>query len=386
MLSRGWKIPYATIRSAPQQYKDLDGKYVKFIAGENGYSITLASEPEIQALQKNILIHAKEVRAHANLDNTELADLSNQRKGDAEVFGAKSANLGELIHIHSSPFGVPPGFTIPFYYYDSFIKSNELHQFIAETLASEQFKQDSTYRDKQLEIIRDKIQNTELDHEFTTMLLDKVHKDFNQKGVFVRSSSNAEDLPNFSGAGLYSTVPNVKTDKQLIAAVKTVWASVWNKDAFEARENFGMDHFSVYPAVIIQEGMNADAAGVMVTTNPFNNADKSAVYINAKKGLGMKVVDGHNVPEQIMYHPRSQAINVITRSRESSMTIFNEDGGVKNVNIEPRQAVLSEKMIRKLVKAAQSIEKQFGYEQDIEWLFEGEQLYIVQSRPYIQDQ
>jgi phosphoenolpyruvate synthase/pyruvate phosphate dikinase len=168
--------------------------------------------------------------------------------------------------------------------------------------------------------------------------------------------------------------------------VKTVWASVWNKDAFEARENFGMDHFSVYPAVIIQEGMNADAAGVMVTTNPFNNADKSAVYINAKKGLGMKVVDGHNVPEQIMYHPRSQAINVITRSRESSMTIFNEDGGVKNVNIEPRQAVLSEKMIRKLVKAAQSIEKQFGYEQDIEWLFEGEQLYIVQSRPYIQDQ
>src|ERR1041384_5434571 len=83
-------------------------------------------------------------------------------------------------------------------------------------------------------------------------VLQKVHREYAGVGLFTRSSTNAEDLPNFSGAGLYSTVPNVRTDQQLMEAIKTVWASVWNYEAYEARESFGMSHFAVYPAVLIQ--------------------------------------------------------------------------------------------------------------------------------------
>ena len=57
----------------------------------------------------------------------------------------------------------------------------------------------------------------------------------------------------------------------------------------EARESAGLNHAAVYPAVLIQEGMDADAAGVLVTTNPFDREDGAGVYINAKRGLGIGI-------------------------------------------------------------------------------------------------
>ena len=205
------------------------------------------------------------------------------------------------------------------------------------------------------------------------------------KGLFARSSTNAEDLPNFSGAGLYSTVPNVRSDDQLMEAIKTVWASVWNYEAYEARESFGMNHFGVYPAVLVQEGINADSAGVAITTDPFDRANRGAVYINAKRGLGMKVVEGRRVPEQVLFRSRTNTIQVLTRSDEDTMLAFDEQGGVKEMRIEQHRAVLTDEMIRRLARAALRIERVFGgRDQDIEWLYQAGKLHIVQSRPYIE--
>src|SRR4030095_12360748 len=140
--------------------------------------------------------------------------------------------------------------------------------------------------------------------EFRNAVLEKVHREYAGLGLFARSSTNAEDLPNFSGAGLYTTVPNARTDEQLMDAIKTVWASVWNYEAYEARESFGMNHFGVYPAVLIQEGIDADSAGVAITTDPFDSADRGAIYVHAKRGLGIKVVEGRRAAEPAMYPPR----------------------------------------------------------------------------------
>jgi phosphoenolpyruvate synthase/pyruvate phosphate dikinase len=201
-------------------------------------------------------------------------------------------------------------------------------------------------------------------------------------GLFVRSSTNAEDLPGFSGAGLYTTVPNVKGDEALLTAVKTVWASIWNDGAYAARQEAGMSHF-VYPGVLVQLGMNADAAGVLVTTNPFNKADRSAVYVNAKRGLGIRVVDGHKVPEQIVYNPARDRVRVITRSADDTALTFSADGGVREVTVETGRAVLSDGLVRRLARAAAEIERRFKIGAlDIEWLTIGETIYIVQVRPY----
>jgi phosphoenolpyruvate synthase/pyruvate phosphate dikinase len=208
---------------------------------------------------------------------------------------------------------------------------------------------------------------------------------FGGKGVFVRSSTNSEDLPNFSGAGLYTSVPNVKDEKALLEAVKTVWASLWNYEAYEARESFGINHSAVYPAILIQEGMNADAAGVLITTNPFNKELRNEVYLNAKRGLGIRVVEGHRVPEQLIFNPRSGVVRVLTRSDDDTMLKFDEKGGVREIKIETQRAVLTDSTVRRLSLAALQIKKVFGgRDQDIEWLSIGDQIYIVQSRPYVE--
>ena len=200
----------------------------------------------------------------------------------------------------------------------------------------------------------------------------------------MRSSTNAEDLPNFSGAGLYTTVPNVRNDDQLMDAIKTVWASVWNYEAYESRESFGMNHLGVYPAVLIQEGIDADSAGVAITRDPFNAENRSAVFVNAKRGLGIKVDEGRRVPEQVIYHTDSTEIKVLTRSDEDSMLVFDEKGGVKEVLVDSQRRVLTDELVRRLARASLRLKRIFGgRDQDIEWLYRRGRLYIVQSRPYL---
>jgi phosphoenolpyruvate synthase/pyruvate phosphate dikinase len=223
------------------------------------------------------------------------------------------------------------------------------------------------------------------DRSFSQSVLTKVHREYSGMGLFVRSSTNAEDLPDFSGAGLYTTVPNVRSDEQLLEAIKTVWASIWNYEAYEARESFGMNHFGVYPAVLIQEGIDADSAGVAITTDPFDRANRDAVFINAKRGLGIKVVEGRRVAEQVIYNPTSRSINVLTRSDDDSMLVFDANGGVKEVAIDKNRRVLTDPLIRELAGAALLIKRIFrGRDQDIEWVYRRGRLFIVQSRPFIE--
>ena len=176
----------------------------------------------------------------------------------------------------------------------------------------------------------------------------------------------------------------MKGDNQLIESLKTVWASLWNFEAYEARERAGIDHSKVYMAVLIQEGINADSAGVMITADPYNPESKDAIYISAKRGLGIKVVEGKRIAEQILFRPRSNAVQVLTRSAEDSLLTFDENGGVKEVPISGARAVLTDDMARRLANAAQRIRRVFSNkDQDIEWLYLSGQLYIVQARPFI---
>jgi phosphoenolpyruvate synthase/pyruvate phosphate dikinase len=325
------------------------------------------------------------VTPRADLVEARLLDLKYQRARDAIRFGAKSSNLGEIIHAKVPSLSVPPGFTIPFRYFKEFEQRNNLEERISSAVEEERFVHDPRYRKLRLEEIRRWIVKGDHDPKLRRMLLDKVHREYAGLPLFARSSTNAEDLPNFSGAGLYSTVPNVRTDEQLLEAIKTVWASVWNFEAYEARESFGMNHFGVYPAVLIQEGIDADSAGVAITVDPFNPGDRNAVFVNAKRGLGIKVVEGKRVAEQVIYHPDSSVIDVLTRSDEDTMLVFDEKGGVKEIAIEQQRRVLTDALVRKLAQAALQIRRIFsGREQDIEWVYRQGQLFIVQSRPYVE--
>jgi hypothetical protein len=385
MLAKSWAIPNATIKNADKLFKQLEGKYVRLEVRESDYILAPADPREVDARNREWVKRSDLVTPRADLEYDRLTDLSHQRARDAIRFGAKSANLGEIVHARLPGIEVPRGFAIPFHYYRDFIRQNHLEERIAAAVEEERFVHDPRYRKTRLAEIRQWIEAGRHDGAFTRAVLEKGHREYAGLGLFARSSTNAEDLPNFSGAGLYSTVPNCRTDDQLMEAIKTVWASVWNYEAYEARESFGMSHFAVYPAVLIQEGIDADSAGVAITTDPFDPADRGAVYVNAKRGLGMKVVEGRRVAEQVIYHPPSRTIQVLTRSDEDTMLAFDEHGGVREVTIDQQRRVLTDPMVRRLAVASNQIKRVFGgRDQDIEWVFRRGRLYIVQSRPYIE--
>jgi hypothetical protein len=384
LLAKGWGIPNAYVKNAQALLKQYDGWWVEFDAKRDGYTIKRAGVDQLREYQRRLAQRLDVMKPRFDLAETRLLSLSQQRARSAIAFGGKSANLGEVLNARLPGIVVPGGFTIPFYYYDQFLKANKLDDAIYELLNDQKFVHDPAYRRQKLVTLRERIQQSTFDARLRNQILRKTKLEYAGKGLFVRSSSNSEDLPNFSGAGLYATVPNVREPEQLIEAIKTVWASLWNFEAYEARERAVIDHSKIFMAVLIQEGINSESSGVMITTDPFDRDNRGAIYISAKRGLGIKVVEGKKVAEQIIFRERANAVQVLTRSDEDSLLTFDQNGGVKEVAITGERVVLTDDVIRRLVAAANRIKRVFGTrDQDIEWAYMKGQIYIVQSRPYI---
>ncbi|MGH9900678.1 MAG: PEP/pyruvate-binding domain-containing protein [Pyrinomonadaceae bacterium] len=385
LLAKSWGVPNAYIKNAGELLKQYDGWWVNFETLRDKYTIKRADLDGLKEYQRRLAERHDLMTPRSDLSVKRLAELGEQRARDVVAYGAKSANLGHVLNARLPGVGVPDGFTVPLFYYDQFVKENGIEDAIYEMMNDQRFVHDPAYRRERLTAMRALIQQGKFDERLRAEVLRRVRAPkYAGKGLFVRSSSNAEDLPNFSGAGLYNTVPNVRDEEKLIEAIKTVWASLWNFEAYEARERAGIDHSKVYMAVLIQEGVNADSAGVMITTDPYDADNRGAIYISAKRGLGIKVVEGKRVAEQIIFRPRSNSVRVLTRSDEESLLTFDEQGGVKEVPISGERAVLSDEVVRRLARAAAQVKRVFGgREQDIEWVYMRGQIYIVQSRPYI---
>jgi hypothetical protein len=384
LLAKGWGIPNAYIKNAKELLKQYDGWWVSFETLRENYTIKRADMDQLREYQRRQAQRLDLMNPRYSLIETRLLDLSQQRARSSIAFGGKSANLGEVMFARLPGIVVPNGFTIPFHYYDEFIQNNQLDDVIFGLLNDQKFVHDPAYRREKLVQLRQQVETAEFNPALREKVLAKVRREYAGKGLFVRSSSNSEDLPNFSGAGLYTTVPNVRGEQELIDAIRKVWASLWNFEAYEARERAGVDHSKIFMAVLLQEGINSESSGVMISTDPFDPENRAAIYISAKRGLGIKVVEGQRIAEQIIFRPRTNAVQVLTRSAEDSLLTFDEKGGVKEVPITGDRVVLTDDVVRRLVRAALGIKRVFGNrEQDIEWAYMKGQIYIVQARPYI---
>lgn len=384
LLLKGWGVPNAYIKNAEQILKQYDGWWVSFETKRDSYTIKRADLNQLKEYEKRVAARGMLMKPRSDLSVRLIASLGQQRARDVIAYGGKSANLGEMMQARLPGIIVPDGFTIPFFYYDQFIRENRIDDVIYELMNDQKFVHDPAFRRARLVELRERIQSGEINEQLRASVLRMTHAKYAGKGLFARSSSNSEDLPNFSGAGLHSSVPNVKGDDSLMEAIKSVWASLWNFEAYEARERAGIDHAKVYMGVLIQEGINADSAGVMITTDPYDLESKGSIYISAKRGLGIKVVEGKKIAEQIIFRPKANAVQVLTRSAEDSLLTFDEKGGVKEIPLTGERAVLTDTMVRRLVKAAENIKRVFGgKDQDIEWIYLRGQIYIVQSRPFI---
>ncbi|MDQ2745820.1 MAG: hypothetical protein M3T96_00985 [Acidobacteriota bacterium] len=387
ILARGWGIPNVYIKDADKLFKELDTYVIEFDANLTDYKYKRADLSQVEkSVAEGGFGDPEEAVAPSDLKVVKLASISEMRKQDSIAYGGKSANLGEMIAAKKPDIVVPEGFTVPFYWYDKFMRENGFDDKMDDLMNDNDFVHNPRIRRQKLDEFRQAIIDAKFDEQLKTEIINRWRTELGGQGVFVRSSSNAEDLPNFSGAGLYSSVANVKTDEKVIEAVKKVWASLWNFEAYEARVRNYVNQREVYMSALIQVGLNMDSGGVLITKDPFDKENRNAVYISAVWGHNDSVTANKFVPEQVLYNPKSNAVQILTLSQQNSVLKFGANGDLIETDEKFERRVLDDKNVRELVKAAGQIKKIFGgkKEQDIEWGIMDGKVYILQARPYIE--
>jgi len=385
LRATAWGVPNAGYKKARAEFGKLDGKVVYYQVTDTAVTVREATPDEVASYEQRRAQARHVDLPPADLTDPRLSMLTRIRAKDVVRFGTKTANLGEIRTAALPGVNIPDGFGVPFFYYVRHMKQNGLDAKVEALLSDARFADDAVWRKQALDELRAAIEAAPIDPAVLDALYKRVRIKLGGKGVFVRSSTNSEDLPGFNGAGLYDTVPNVRGKEALGAAVKHVWASLWNLRAVEERTAFGIDHRQVYAGVMIQVGVAATAAGVLVSTNLYDPRDDDGFTINAKWGLGMRVVEGQKVPEQIIFDATNDGTKIISRADDPTMLVFDPNGGLKEVTVPGGDVILTEARAKRLVTAVQQFLPLFdaGNPLDVEWVLEGETIWIVQARPYV---
>jgi rifampicin phosphotransferase len=259
---------------------------------------------------------------------------------DRAAVGGKAAALAELLR---AGFPVPPGFVVTTDAYRSFLAANGL--------------------DRQTTDLHEAICAAPIPAEIELAVTGAYAElcDGDPIAVAVRSSATVEDLPTGSFAGQHDTFLNVRGDDAVLDAIRRCWASLWSARAILYRMHHG-DGAAPEQAVLVQQLVAADSAGVLFTVNPVGCADE--LVIEAGRGLGEHVVAGGIVPDRITLDR--------TTLRMKDVRGTGRDAGV---------AALDDGEIAELARLGTAIETNYGAPQDIEWAIAGGKAYVLQARP-----
>jgi pyruvate,water dikinase len=204
----------------------------------------------------------------------------------------------------------------------------------------------------------------------------------NQKYVAVRSSATAEDLPEASFAGQQDTYLNIHGEQAVLEAVKRCWASLWTARAmaYRARQNLAPEEVAL--AVVVQELVFAEAAGVMFTANPINGR-RDELMITGAWGLGEAIVSGAVTPDTITVNKSTRHLVKRETAEKLVMTVRTEVGTNEQPVPERRKKapVLNNAQVKELARLGMEIESLYARPMDIEWALAGGMFAILQARP-----
>ncbi len=213
----------------------------------------------------------------SDINTKGLIDLTKADVNSVSLIGGKAANFAELKKINVANYGVLPmpegDFAIPFSYYWNHIRKYGLDVFIDRMLKDPVFRTDAAWRDKQLKILRDSIKKSPLAPDLLNLVVQHLSTTGNFMDFRFRSSTNAEDIEGFNGAGLYESYTGSLSnpDKPVDKAIRKVWASLWSYAAFEERDYFKIDHQTIAMGILVHRSYPAEAAnGVAITENLYN--------------------------------------------------------------------------------------------------------------------
>ena len=195
----------------------------------------------------------------------------------------------------------------------------------------------------------------------------------------VRSSSIEEDSSNFSFAGQFETYLYIKKEN-IMEKVKEVWISFFSSHVMKYRKEGKINNEINVPAVIIQEMVNSEKAGVGFSVNPVNG-HYDEIVISGIYGLGTSIVDGDENGDLFIYNKKTKEIKKEIRTKKIRQVLDFENKKVKIEEINIEDEVLNDSEVQELGENIINIEKYYGKPQDMEWAFEKRKLYILQSRP-----
>jgi pyruvate,water dikinase len=249
--------------------------------------------------------------------------------GDNDRSGSKAANLGEL---GRAGFPVPSGFVVTTDAFFEFLTANNIGT-------------DSSPED---------LANAVIPADIADALV-KAAGDLGDMPLAVRSSGEAEDLPGASFAGQYETVLDVRGKDALLSAVLHCWASAFSERVLAYRKALGQQNAGGM-AVLVQQLVEADAAGVAFTANPVTG-DRATTVVSAVRGLGERLVSGQASPDEWLVR-----------------------GDDVTCQSAPEEAIDAEQA-RAIAGLARRVEAHYGSPQDIEWAIADRQLFLLQARP-----
>ncbi len=400
VLSQNRGTPNMGLRGAfnSAELRAFEDKWVRLEVGAFEYAIAEVTREEADAWWEENRPEPLGV-PELDLSVTELTDLEDvldleNLSLDAALdkaipaFGGKASHYGGLVHV-GEDVPVPKAFSIPVFWYRQFMTDNGFDAEVTAMLADSQFRGDPATRDARLAKLRDDMKAAPLSGAFETLVLNKLAADYPGIRMRFRSSTNAEDLEGFTGAGLYTSKSGQPGDPlaPVVDAIRQVWASVWFFRAYEEREFRGIDHAAVGMALLVHNSFpDEEANGVALTANIFDRqCIEPGFYVNVQVGESSVVKPPAGVTtDQFVYH----------FEYPGQPTVFFSHSSLRPAG-EP---VLTRAQTFALGKGLDAVHRYFFevyggsscddfYAMDVEFKFDGEPgeepaLFIKQARPH----
>lgn len=376
-------LPNSFVRDPLQKphIQSLLGKYVYYKTEQDTFILREANQQEVDDFYESKRPLQPQIPVR-DLSQTRIKPLDSIFFESSAGFGVKCANVATMRRFGFPDGTIPDGFGIPFYFYDEFMKFNGLYAAAQEILNRPDFQSDFELREQMLEDFREEIEDAAMPPWMMDQLQQMQQSFPPGSSIRCRSSTNNEDLPGFSGAGLYDSKTQHPDEGHIAKSIKQVYASMWNYRAFEERAFYRIDHFQAAMGVLVHRNFeNEQANGVGVTTDPVYQSENT-FYLNTQ--VGEDLVTNPNalsIPEEILVNAQpgvTPAYAVMQPSNQVApdALIFRE------IYIEQMREYLS--VIHTRFQVLYHAEQEEDFAMEVEYKISAEgQLSIKQARPWV---
>jgi hypothetical protein len=394
--------PNCYLRAPFDALADWEGQLVRFECGQDDWDVRSATQAEAEAWWEDIRPDPVTVPT-PDFQTAEIVGLlqvdtssASAREAAVAAYGSKGSNLATLYQRIDADLQLN-GFLVPMALYGEQMAQGGLQERIEALHVDEGFLSDPAQRRQDLASLRADIRASEVDADTVQALYDAIVAAEGSDTVMVRfrSSSNAEDSLEFSGAGLYDSTsvcaadsfdgddegpslcdPDQPKERSIERGLLKVHASLWKVAAWEERAWYGMDQLEVAMGVLVDTRSKDEQANIVAFTGVPSDPEDERYLVNAQVGwLDVVSAESGVWPERALLELSSSGqVTGIVRVDSSSEA----------------DEVLSDARLEELGEALWTVEDVYPSQGsamlDTEWkVLEDGRLVIKQVRPFTAD-